>query len=75
MTHAIIHIVRHGETDENRRGIFQGQLDTVLNADGLDQAQRVADALRTIPFDKAFSSDLSRAVKVQSWFTGSFVCG
>lgn len=63
MARAIIHIVRHGETDENRQGIFQGQLDTVLNAAGLGQAQQAAEALRTIPFDMAFSSDLKRAVK------------
>jgi len=62
MPRAIIHIIRHGETDENRQGIWQGQLDTVLNAEGLIQAERVADALRSIPFDVAFSSDLKRAV-------------
>jgi probable phosphoglycerate mutase len=66
MARAIIHIVRHGETDENKQGILQGQLDTVLNAHGVDQAQRVARALRSISFDVAFSSDLSRAVKVRS---------
>jgi broad specificity phosphatase PhoE len=63
MTHARIYIVRHGETDENRNGILQGHLDTLLNADGIDQARRVAEALRDIPFDVAFTSDLSRAVK------------
>ncbi|KIM79625.1 hypothetical protein PILCRDRAFT_823162 [Piloderma croceum F 1598] len=63
MARAIVHIVRHGETDENRQKIIQGQLDTVLNAAGLDQARRVAGALRANPFDVAFSSDLSRAVK------------
>jgi len=56
-------IVRHGETDENRQRIVQGQLNTVLNAAGLDQARRVAGALRANSFDVAFSSDLSRAVK------------
>ena len=67
MARAIVHIVRHGETDENRQGIIQGQLNTVLNAAGLDQAQRVAGALRANPFDMAFSSDLSRAVKVKRY--------
>jgi broad specificity phosphatase PhoE len=67
MPRAIIHIVRHGETDENKHGIFQGHVDTVLNADGLVQAQWVAEALRSTPFNVAFSSDLKRAVKVQSY--------
>lgn len=64
MARAVIYIVRHGETDANREHIIQGQLDTSLNANGLSQAQQVADALQSIPFDMAFSSDLSRAVKV-----------
>lgn len=68
MARAIIYIVRHGETDQNKRGIFQGQLDTVLNTNGVEQAERVACALQSISFDAAFSSDLSRAVKVESSF-------
>jgi broad specificity phosphatase PhoE len=75
MARAIIHVVRHGETNENKQGIFQGQMDTVLNADGLKQAQLVANALRSIPFDVAFSSDLKRAIKVLSYVYSSFVLG
>jgi broad specificity phosphatase PhoE len=77
MARAILYIVRHGETDENKQKIFQGQLDTVLNAHGVEQAERVACALRSISFDVAFSSDLSRAVKVESSFVliRSFVLG
>jgi len=65
MARAVVHIVRHGETDENRQRIIQGHLNTVLNTVGLDQAQRVAGALQANPFDVAFSSDLNRAVKVR----------
>lgn len=61
---ARIYIVRHGETDENRTGIIQGQLDTQLNAAGVQQAHLVAEALKDVPFAMAFSSDLGRAVKV-----------
>lgn len=60
-----VYIVRHGETDENRLGIIQGQLDTKLNATGIKQARQVAIALKDIPFTLAFSSDLERAVKVR----------
>ena len=62
-----IYIVRHGETNENRQGIMQGQLDTKLNAAGIEQAQLAANALERVPFQKAFSSDLDRAAKV--WTT------
>ena len=62
---ARIYIVRHGETQENRDGIIQGQLDTALNDVGLEQARIVGEKLRSVPFEIAFSSDLSRAVQVR----------
>ncbi|KAF8891243.1 phosphoglycerate mutase-like protein [Infundibulicybe gibba] len=58
---ARIYIVRHGETDANRMGIIQGQMDTALNENGRKQATLVAEALKSIPFDRAYASDLSRA--------------
>ncbi|ETW86145.1 hypothetical protein HETIRDRAFT_308843 [Heterobasidion irregulare TC 32-1] len=61
-----VYIVRHGETEENRNSIIQGHLDTRLNADGLEQARRVGKALQAVPFDLAFSSDLTRAAKLQT---------
>ena len=59
-----MYIVRHGETQENRDGIIQGQRDTSLNAIGLEQAKMVGEALKDAKLGIAFSSDLSRAVKV-----------
>lgn len=61
---ARVYLVRHGETDANRKHIIQGQMDTPLNDRGVQQAETVARALRSIPFDTAYSSDLSRASKV-----------
>ncbi|KAK2466758.1 hypothetical protein APHAL10511_001016 [Amanita phalloides] len=55
------YIVRHGETDANRQQIIQGQLDTELNKLGQEQADLVAERLRSIPFDVALASDLIRA--------------
>ncbi|KZT71269.1 phosphoglycerate mutase-like protein [Daedalea quercina L-15889] len=42
---------------------MQGQLDTKLNAAGIEQARLAASALEEVPFQKAFSSDLDRAAK------------
>lgn len=61
MAHAMIYVVRHGQTDENINGIIQGQLDTLLNQVGIDQAQRVGEALKCVQFDLVYSSDLKRA--------------
>lgn len=58
------YIVRHGETEANKRQIIQGHLDTELNEEGLTQACKTADILENVPFIKAFSSDLSRAAVV-----------
>ncbi len=54
-------LIRHGETDHNRQGRFQGQVDVPLNATGLAQAERLAQRLRHEPLDLLVSSDLSRA--------------
>lgn len=57
------YIVRHGETDWNAQKLVQGHTDIPLNATGEAQAKALGEALRDIPFDLAFSSDLMRARK------------
>jgi probable phosphoglycerate mutase len=54
-------LIRHGETDHNRQGRFQGQVDVPLNPAGRAQAERLAQRLRHEPLDALVSSDLSRA--------------
>jgi probable phosphoglycerate mutase len=66
MLRLTLKFVRHGETDENRKKIIQGQLDFKLNALGKQQALVVAKALEHVPFTHAFSSDLSRAQEVDN---------
>jgi broad specificity phosphatase PhoE len=56
-----VYIVRHGETEDNKQKIIQGHLDTILNSEGKRQADLVAKALKDIPFDVCYSSDLQRA--------------
>lgn len=56
-----IYLVRHGETDYNRFGIIQGQLDTNLSELGVEQAKQVGNHLKNVKFDYVFSSDLNRA--------------
>jgi phosphoserine phosphatase len=53
-------LVRHGETDWNRQGRFQGQIDIPLNETGHQQAQQAADFLQSMPLDFAVTSPMKR---------------
>ena len=53
-------LVRHGETDWNRQGRFQGQMDIPLNDNGRVQAQQAADFLKEVSFDFAITSPMQR---------------
>ena len=52
-------LVRHGETDWNREGRWQGHSDTHLNEVGREQAARLAAEVDGV--DAIYSSDLARA--------------
>jgi probable phosphoglycerate mutase len=56
-------VIRHGETDWNLDGRWQGHADVPLNEVGRAQADRLADRLRDggPRFDAIYSSDLQRA--------------
>ena len=56
-------LVRHGETDWNRRKIFRGVYDIPLNANGRAQARMAAGALTGRTIDAAYTSPLSRAAE------------
>jgi phosphoserine phosphatase len=53
-------LVRHGETDWNRAGKFQGQIDVPLNDNGRNQASLAAEFLETTEIDFGFTSPMSR---------------
>lgn len=56
-----IYIVRHGETDWNRKGIIQGSTDIELNETGIDQAKETKHLLAKVKFDHIYCSPLMRA--------------
>jgi len=54
-------LVRHGETEWNRLGRRQGQLDSPLTSDGERHARAVASLVASTAVDSIFSSPLGRA--------------
>jgi len=56
-----IYLIRHGETLDNTKKLFQGWKDTELNEEGIKQANLLASSLRPIIFQAIYSSDLNRA--------------
>jgi probable phosphoglycerate mutase len=61
MPRRFIYVARHGETDWNAAGRWQGHTDIPLNERGHAQARALGEALRTVPLAGAVSSDLCRA--------------
>jgi broad specificity phosphatase PhoE len=55
--------LRHGATDWNRKGLFQGRTDNPLNEDGLRQAHEAAHMLRDIGINRIVASPLVRAAR------------
>ena len=60
---ATVVVVRHGETQWNVEGRWQGRLDSPLTSRGRDQAQQVRSFLERYPLDAAYSSDAGRALE------------
>ncbi|MEY9183214.1 broad specificity phosphatase PhoE [Bradyrhizobium sp. USDA 326] len=55
--------LRHGATDWNREGRFQGRTDNPLNDDGLRQAREAAHLLRGVGISRIVASPLVRAAR------------
>lgn len=56
-----VYLVRHGETEWNNSGRYQGHSDVALSSQGRRQAELLRERLRHISFDAVYSSDLLRA--------------
>lgn len=62
MTH--LYLVRHAQTEYNRRGIVQGQgIDAPINERGREQARLLASRLREIEFAGLYASALKRSIQ------------
>jgi broad specificity phosphatase PhoE len=64
-----IYLIRHGETDYNRRGVVQGSgVDSDLNEMGRAQAMAFFQAYQHVPFQKIYISGLKRTYQTVESF-------
>ncbi|MBN2380084.1 histidine phosphatase family protein [candidate division WOR-3 bacterium] len=56
-----IYLIRHGECEGNREGLFRGRYDFPLNEVGRKQAASLARVLRKVKLDAVYTSPLKRA--------------
>lgn len=54
-------LVRHGETELNRRGVYFGRLDPSLTEKGIGQLERAREVLKDHGYDHIHASPLARA--------------
>ena len=57
----LVYFIRHGESENNSKGIYTGHMDVSLTPEGIKQAELVGAKLSNICFDAVYSSDLLRA--------------
>jgi probable phosphoglycerate mutase len=72
MTASSIILLRHGVTDWNDGGRFQGHADIPLNDAGREQAAAAGELLRDAGITRAVSSDLSRAAETAQLVTAGW---
>ena len=56
------YLIRHGETDWNKAGRYQGCTNIQLNEEGLEQARLLGERFKYLPLDVVYVSPLDRAV-------------
>ena len=56
-------LLRHAQSEGNKRGIFQGTIDLPLSEEGIEQAKRAGEFLKRFEFDLVLSSPQRRALE------------
>lgn len=63
------YFVRHGETELNVKELAQGQCDSPLTTDGINQTKQLKTLISNIDFDQVYSSPLERSLNTTKLIT------
>ncbi len=58
-----IYVVRHGESEANKKRFFAGWAPVSLTEKGVKDAESIREYMSSIKFDKVYSSDLVRSIQ------------
>lgn len=64
-----LYIIRHGETEWNRKGLLQGQLASPLTREGIEKAESMRPEISRIDPHVVYSSDQERAMRTAGILT------
>jgi alpha-ribazole phosphatase len=65
-----IYLLRHGQTEENRKGTYYGNLDVSLNEIGISQGNKAKEFFSNIKLDKVYVSDKKRTLEMATLVLG-----
>lgn len=68
-----IKLIRHGESDADSEGRWQGSLDSGLSVRGLDQVRRLRERFPNGIHGRVIASDLSRSIETAAVLTVDLV--
>lgn len=69
-----IFVIRHGETDFNKKGEYLGRTDELLNASGIKQVKKLAKKTSSLDFEIIYCSPLKRAIETAEFIKTGHAC-
>lgn len=66
-----IYLLRHGETEQNLKRFYYGNLDVDITSKGIKQIEYISNKIKNVTFDKIYASNMKRAVYSASIIAGN----
>ncbi len=61
-----IYLLRHGQTEQNLKGFYYGNLDVDITSKGIKQIEYISNKVKNVTFDKIYVSNMKRALSSAS---------